>query len=192
MRHVRSGYRHTFTWENRRSTGATIGPVLAIAEVLRVVRAVLSLSLIQPRSRLPVTPLRPAEHYHTYGELELNRKTPWFACKVLVQHDCTHSKRKPCILAVPEGRWWALECYAPIGLTRGARLGEQGGSSRLCATRNCTACRAIVHRRHDCDTIAPQLPYVHERRLCPNIDTCPDIAKRSCPRRLHTYIPMGE
>ena len=70
MRHVRSGYRHTFTWENRRSTGATIGPVLAIAEVLRVVRAVLSLSLIQPRSRLPVTPLRPAEHYHTYGELE--------------------------------------------------------------------------------------------------------------------------
>jgi hypothetical protein len=43
----------------------------------------------------------------------LNRKTPWFACKVLVQHDCTHSKRKPCILAVPEGRWWALECYAP-------------------------------------------------------------------------------
>ena len=97
MRHVRSGYRHTFTWENRRSTGATIGPVLAIAEVLRVVRAVLSLSLIQPRSRLPVTPLRPAEHYHTYGELELNRKTPWFACKVLVQHDCTHSKRKPCI-----------------------------------------------------------------------------------------------
>ena len=113
MRHVRSGYRHTFTWENRRSTGATIGPVLAIAEVLRVVRAVLSLSLIQPRSRLPATPLRPAEHYHTYGELELNRKTPWFACKVLVQHDCTHSKRKPCILAVPEGRWWALECYAP-------------------------------------------------------------------------------
>ena len=46
--------------------------------VLRVVRAVLlvlSLSLIQPRPRLPVTPLRPAEHYHTYGELELNRKT---------------------------------------------------------------------------------------------------------------------
>lgn len=40
----------------------------AIAEVLRVVRAVLSLSLIQPRPRLPtlaVTPLRPAEHYHT-------------------------------------------------------------------------------------------------------------------------------
>ena len=70
MRHVRSGYIHTFPWENRRSTGATIGPVLAIAEVLRVVRAVLSLSLIQPRSRLPVTPLRPAEHYHTYGELE--------------------------------------------------------------------------------------------------------------------------
>ena len=68
--------------------------------VLRVVRAallVLSLSLIQPRPRLPVTPLRPAEHYHTYGELALNRKTPWFACKVLVQHDCTHSQRKPCI-----------------------------------------------------------------------------------------------
>ena len=47
-----------------------------------------SLSLMQPRPRLPtlsvtrpwlptlsVTPLRPAEHYHTYGELELNRKT---------------------------------------------------------------------------------------------------------------------
>ena len=76
MRHVRSGYRHTFTWENRRSTGATIGPVLAIAEVLRVVRAVLSLSLIQPRSRLPVTPLRPAEHYHTYGELERGARAP--------------------------------------------------------------------------------------------------------------------
>ena len=82
----------------------------AKAEVLRVVRAVLTLSLMQPRPRLPtlsgtrpwlptlsVTPLRPAEHYHTYGELELNRKTPWFACKVLVQHDCTHSQRKPCI-----------------------------------------------------------------------------------------------
>ena len=43
--------------------------------VLRVVRAVLlvlSLSLIQPRPRLPVTPLRPAEHYHTYGELDLS------------------------------------------------------------------------------------------------------------------------
>ena len=65
---------------------------------------------MQPRPRLPTlsgtrpwlptlsfTPLRPAEHYHTYGELELNRKTPWFACKVLVQHDCTHSQRKPCI-----------------------------------------------------------------------------------------------
>ena len=38
--------------------------------MLRVVRAVLSLSMIQPPSQLPITPLRPAEHYHTYGELE--------------------------------------------------------------------------------------------------------------------------
>ena len=155
MRHVRSGYRHTFTWENRRSTGATIGPVLAIAEVLRVVRAVLSLSLIQPRSRLPVTPLRPAEHYHTYGELELNRKTPWFACKVLVQHDCTHSKRKPCILAVPEGRWWALEAKH--------RRTHKGGTRRnarrlepLCASCTTRTPRG-VSRIRTYDTIATQL-----------------------------------
>ena len=96
----------------------------AKAEVLRVVRAVLSLSLMQPRPRLPtlsVTPLRPAEHYHTYGELELNRKTPWFACKVLVQHDCTHSQRKPCILAVPEGPFFV--CHGVRG-PGGGVIGE--------------------------------------------------------------------
>ena len=140
----------------------------AKAEVLRVVRAVLTLSLMQPRPRLPtlsgtrpwlptlsVTPLRPAEHYHTYGELELNRKTPWFACKVLVQHDCTHSQRKPCILAVPEGRWWALEAKH--------RRTHKGGTRRnarrlepLCASCTTRTPRG-VSRIRTYDTIATQL-----------------------------------
>ena len=39
---------------------------------LRVVCVVLSLCPILPRERLLVAPLRPAEHCHTYGELERN------------------------------------------------------------------------------------------------------------------------
>ena len=77
--------------------------------MLRVVRAVLSLSLIQPRLRLPVTPLCPAEHYHTYGELELNRKTRGLHVKCWYNTTAHTQSESPASLAVPEGRRWALE-----------------------------------------------------------------------------------
>jgi len=96
--------------------------------VLRVVRAVLSLSLMQPRPRLPtlsVTPLRPAEHYHTYGELELNRKTRglhvkcWYNTTAHTQSESPASPYLPChgvqhanCSARPIERMWKRRCYA--------------------------------------------------------------------------------
>ena len=100
----------------------------AKAEVLRVVRAVLSLSLMQPRPRLPtlsVTPLRPAEHYHTCGELELNRKTRglhvkcWYNTTAHTQSESPASPYLPChgvqhanCSARPIERMWKRRCYA--------------------------------------------------------------------------------
>ena len=99
--------------------------------MLRVVRAVLSLSLIQPRLRLPVTPLRPAEHYHTYGELELNRKTRGLHVKCWYNTTAHTQSESPASLAVPEGRRWALEDYTATGHAQRASQANASEAARF-------------------------------------------------------------
>ena len=129
----------------------------AKAEVLRVVRAVLSLSLMQPRPRLPtlsVTPLRPAEHYHTCGELELNRKTRGLHVKCWYNTTAHTQSESPAS--------WRCQRDGG-GLSNAMHLSDsQGGhawasKAARAASRNDThSARRVAHShiRHNCETIA--------------------------------------
>ena len=121
-----------------------------------------SLSLSDPAaSAAAVTPLRQAEHYHTYGELELNHKTRGLHVKCWYNTTAHTQSESPASWRCQRDGG-GLSKLSTDGHTKGARAETHGGSSR-CAQAAQHALRAA------CRAFAHTTQLRHNWPKCPNV-----------------------